>query len=56
MTFGFVDEFFVLPYTTVSKGTILATKKSGELYVQIEKQGVILNMEQTIRWLKEREM
>ncbi|MER1959147.1 MAG: hypothetical protein ABS942_17320 [Solibacillus sp.] len=56
VTVGFVDEFFVLPYTTVSKGTILATKKNGELYLQIEKEGVILNMEQTIKWLKEREI
>ena len=56
MTYGFVDDFYVLPYTTVSKGTILATKKGGELYLQIEKQGVLLNMEQTIEWLKEIEL
>lgn len=56
MTFGFVDEFYVLPYTTVSKGTVIATKKSGELYIQIEKDGVIWNMEQTTKWLKDREI
>lgn len=52
VTFGFVDEFYVLPYTTVTKGTVLATKKQGELYIQIEKDGQLLNLQQTIEWLK----
>ncbi|HEY4624098.1 MAG TPA: hypothetical protein VIH12_09565, partial [Solibacillus sp.] len=56
MTFGFVDEFYVLPYTTVGQGTVIATKKGGELYIQIEKDGVIWNMEQTTKWLKDREI
>lgn len=56
VTFGFVDDFYVLPYTTVTQGMIVATKKSGELYIQIERDGQILNMEQTIRWLKEQPM
>lgn len=54
VTFGFVDDFYVLPYTTVTKGMIVATKKSGELYIQIERDGQVLNMEQTIHWLKEK--
>lgn len=53
VTFGFVDDFYVLPYTTVTKGAVVATKKSGELYIQIERNGEVLNMEETIRWLKE---
>lgn len=54
VTFGFVDDFYVLPYTTVSKGMVVATKKAGKLYVQIERNGQVLNMEETISWLKEK--
>lgn len=56
VTFGYVDEFYVLPYTTVTKGTILATKKTGKLYIQIEQDGNILNMEQTTKWLKDQQL
>jgi hypothetical protein len=55
VTFGFVDEFEVLPYTPVSMGTLLATKEKGKLYIQIEKDGMIFNMKQTTEWIKEQQ-
>ena len=55
VTFGFVDQFEVLPYTPVSKGTLLASKEKGKLYIQIEQDGAIFNMEQTTRWIKEQQ-
>ena len=55
VTFGYVDQFEVLPYTSVSKGTLLATKEKGKLYIQIEQDGSIFNMEQTARWIKEQQ-
>lgn len=53
VTFGYVDQFAVLPYTSVSKGTQIATKDKGKLYIQIEQDGVIFNLQQTTQWLKE---
>lgn len=53
VTFGHVDQFSVLPYMTVSKGELIAVKEKGQLYIQIEKDGEIYNLEQTTEWLKE---
>lgn len=53
VTFGYVDNFSLLPYTAVSIGEVLATKQAGELYIEIEQRGVTLNLEQTLSWLKE---
>ncbi|MEO4052125.1 hypothetical protein [Solibacillus sp. CAU 1738] len=53
VTYGYVDHFSLLPYTAVGIGEVLATKQSGELYIEIEQRGVILNLEQTLKWLKE---
>lgn len=53
VTFGYVDQFALLPYTAVSKGAMIATKESGKLYIQIERNGEIFNLEQTTEWLKE---
>ena len=43
VTFGYV----------VSKGTLIATKEAGKLYIQIEENGVFLDIKQTTQWLKE---
>lgn len=53
VTFGYVDQFDVLPYSAVSKGTLIATKEAGKLYIQIEENGVFLDIKQTTQWLKE---
>lgn len=53
VTYGYVDSFSILPYTTVEKGKTVANKESGDLYIQIEKDGKIFNLEETLTWLKE---
>lgn len=53
ITYGFVDSFSLLPYTSIEKGISLANKETGDLYIQIEKDGAILNLDQTVDWLKE---
>lgn len=53
VTLGYVDQFYVLPYTAVAKGTLLASKGKGKLYLQIEDNGNYFNLEQTTKWLKE---
>jgi len=53
VTYGNVDSFSLLPYTSIEKGSTLANKEVGDLYIQIEKDGNILNLEQTIEWMKE---
>lgn len=51
--YGFVDDFSILPYTTIEKGKTIAKKESGDLYIQVEKDGKIYNLEETLSWLKE---
>lgn len=53
VTYGYLDHFANLPYSSVTKGDIIATKEAGSLYIQIECEGEILNLEQTIEWLKQ---
>lgn len=53
VTYGYLDHFTNLPYSTISKGDALATKEAGSLYIQIECDGKILNLEETIEWLKQ---
>lgn len=55
VTFGYVDQFEVLPYTPVSKGVPIATKEKGKLYIQIEQDGALFDMKQTTDWLKEQQ-
>ncbi|HWL27016.1 MAG TPA: peptidoglycan DD-metalloendopeptidase family protein [Ureibacillus sp.] len=54
VTYGFVDAFTTLPYTSVGKGQTIANKEDpGDLYIQIETNGKRLNLEETIKWMRE---
>lgn len=50
-TYGFVDEFSQLPYTTVNAGDIFGTIENEILYVQVEKEGEMLETDELIEWL-----
>lgn len=52
-TYGFVDEFRQLPYTTVNAGDIFGTVGNEMLYVQVEKEGELLGTDELIEWLAE---
>jgi len=54
VTYGFVDAFTTLPYTSIGKGQTIANKEnSGDLYIQIETNGKRLNLDETIKWMRE---
>ncbi|RHW38677.1 M23 family peptidase [Lysinibacillus yapensis] len=53
VTYGYLDSFSLLPYTSIERGSPLANKKPGDLYIKIENGGKVLNMEQTLEWMKE---
>lgn len=53
VTYGFVDSFTILPYTTIKKGESIGNKESGDLYIQIEKDGKTFDLEETLSWLQE---
>ncbi len=54
VTYGFVDAFTTLPYTSVGIGQTIANKEeAGDLYIQIETNGKRLNLEETIKWMRE---
>lgn len=54
VTYGFVDGFTTLPYTSIGKGQTIANKEEpGDLYIQIETNGKRLNLEETIKWMRE---
>lgn len=53
VTYGNVDSFSLLPYTSIEKGSTIANKEVGDLYLKIEKNGETLNLEETLKWLKE---
>ncbi|QUG42227.1 hypothetical protein KD050_02735 [Psychrobacillus sp. INOP01] len=50
-TYGFVDEFRQLPYTTINAGDIFGTIDNEILYVQVEKEGEMLETDELIEWL-----
>ncbi|TQR14822.1 hypothetical protein [Psychrobacillus soli] len=50
-TFGFVEEFHQLPYTSVSPGDIFATVENELLYIEVEKDGKKLEMSELVDWL-----
>lgn len=52
VTYGFIDDFYHLPYSSVVLGEMIAKKEAGELFIQIEKNGRLLNLEETIEWIK----
>lgn len=54
VTYGYVDAFTILPYTSIGKGQTIANKEEpGDLYIQIETKGKRLNLEETIKWMRE---
>ncbi|MED3763815.1 M23 family metallopeptidase [Ureibacillus terrenus] len=53
VTYGNVDSFSLLPYTSIERGSIIGKKEAGDLYIQVEKDGNILNLEETLTWMKE---
>lgn len=53
VTYGNVDSFSLLPYTSVRRGDTIGNKEAGDLYIQVEMDGQILNLEKTLQWLKE---
>ena len=53
VTYGNVDLFSLLPYTSIERGSTIANKESGDLYIKIERDGKVLNLEETLQWMKE---
>ncbi|KGR74435.1 M23 family metallopeptidase [Ureibacillus sinduriensis] len=53
VTYGNVDSFSLLPYTSVERGGTMANKEPGDLYIKIEDDGKVLNLEETLEWMKE---
>jgi len=53
VTYGNVDSFSLLPYTSIERGSTIGKKEPGDLYIQVEKDGNILNLEETLLWMKE---
>ncbi|NLY78693.1 MAG: M23 family metallopeptidase [Lysinibacillus sp.] len=53
VTYGNVDSFSLLPYTSIERGSTIGNKEPGDLYIQVEKDGNILNLEDTLLWMKE---
>lgn len=52
VTYGNVDTFSLLPYTSIERGSTIANKEPGDLYIKIEEDGKVLNLEETLEWLK----
>lgn len=52
VTYGYVDQLSLLPYTTVGQGSTLGAKNEGELYIEVEKDGKHLDLQQIIEWLR----
>lgn len=53
VTYGNVDSFSLLPYTSIERGSTIANKEQGDLYIKIEDDGKVLNLEETLEWMKE---
>lgn len=53
VTYGNVDSFSLLPYTSIERGSTIANKEPGDLYLKIEQDGRVLNLEETLQWMKE---
>lgn len=52
ITYGFLDELTLLPYTPIQAGQSMS-KQQGSLYIQLERDGRILNVEEILAWLKD---
>lgn len=51
VTFGFLEDFNQLPYTTINLGDIFATADNEVLYIQVEKDGENLDTNELVEWL-----
>jgi len=52
VTYGFLDELTILPYTSVKEGETISNLTSGRLYLQVEKKGTMLDSTAIKEWLK----
>lgn len=50
-TYGFVEKFHQLPYTTINTGDIFASAADELLYIQVEKDGEYLDTSELVEWL-----
>lgn len=50
-TYGYVEEFYQLPYTTISAGDIFASVENELLYIEVEKEGETLEVSNLVQWL-----
>lgn len=51
VTYGFLDELMLLPYTPINAGQSIG-KQQHSFYLQIEQDGRLLNLEEMLAWLK----
>lgn len=51
VTYGFLDELTFLPYTSLRAGQSIG-RQQHTLYIQIERDGRVLNLEEIRAWLK----
>lgn len=54
VTYGYLDSFSHLPYTSIDKGHVIAMKNPGLLYIRVEQGKKVFDMEETIEWLESR--
>lgn len=52
ITYGFLDELTHLPYTPLRAGQSIGNQQNS-LYIQMEQNGEIMNLEELLTWLKE---
>lgn len=54
VTYGFLDEFQRLPYTSVAQGELLALKETATpLFLKMEKDGQVLELEEMLALFRE---
>lgn len=51
ITYGFLDELILLPYTPIYAGQSIGQQQDA-FYLQIEQDGHLLNLEEMLAWLK----
>ncbi|MBK3493430.1 peptidoglycan DD-metalloendopeptidase family protein [Viridibacillus sp. YIM B01967] len=52
VTYGFLDELTILPYTSIKEGETISNLTTGRLYLQVEKKGTILDSTAIKEWIK----
>lgn len=50
VTYGFLDSYSLLPYSSFEKGHTLGMKEPGQLYIRVEKGTKVYNLEETLNW------